>query len=51
VLPKLKELNGLLRVIHRHYTVSSKESRELEEVSKAMEVSILRPGNMKVLIQ
>ncbi|CAL8371974.1 unnamed protein product [Gadus morhua 'NCC'] len=31
----------------RHYTVSSKESRELEEVSKAMEVSILRPGNMK----
>lgn len=41
-LPKLKEL---LRVIHKHYTKSAKASRELEEISKAMEVSILRPGN------
>ncbi|XP_049450379.1 E3 SUMO-protein ligase KIAA1586-like [Epinephelus fuscoguttatus] len=45
VLPQLRELNELLRVIHKHYTVSSKASRELEEISKAMEVSILRPGN------
>ena len=44
-LHKLKELNELLRIIHKHYTVSSKASRELEEISKAMEVYILRPGN------
>ncbi|CAL8234541.1 unnamed protein product, partial [Boreogadus saida] len=45
-LPKLKELNEQLRIIHKHYTVSSKASRELEEISKAMEVSILRPFNI-----
>ncbi|KAJ8412699.1 hypothetical protein AAFF_G00116500 [Aldrovandia affinis] len=44
-VPQLQDLKQTLGAIHKHYTCSAKASRELEEISKAMEISIVRPGN------
>ncbi|KAJ8375727.1 hypothetical protein SKAU_G00063070 [Synaphobranchus kaupii] len=44
-VPQLQDIKQTLRAIHKHYTCSAKASRELEEISKAMEISIVRPGN------
>ncbi|KAJ8386092.1 hypothetical protein AAFF_G00176860 [Aldrovandia affinis] len=44
-VPQLQDIKQTLCAIHKHYTCSAKASRELEEISKAMEISIVRPGN------
>ncbi|KAK7156938.1 hypothetical protein R3I94_006858 [Phoxinus phoxinus] len=44
-VPQLQDIKQTLRAIHKHYTCSAKASRELQEISKAMEISIVRPGN------
>ncbi|CAM4687216.1 unnamed protein product [Leuciscus chuanchicus] len=44
-VPQLQDIKQTLRAIHKHYTCSAKASRELQEISKAIEISIVRPGN------